>query len=73
MRSMVERDAPVLAEPGAEPSDSGSSLSDLAPPGYLALREREVSLHLMQASAPDGPGWSRAGPAGLSLRDAKRP
>jgi len=32
------------------------------------------ALKLMRASVPDGSGWSAdAGPAGLSLRDAKRP
>ena len=35
---------------------------------------RGIALNLMQASVPDGPGWSAdAGPAGPSLRDAQRP
>ena len=34
MRSMVEREAPCSA-------GSGISLSDLAPPGHLSLRERK--------------------------------
>ena len=55
MRSMVERDAPVVAEEGAGPLISGSSLSDPAEfilgralsatrgPGHLSLRERKTS------------------------------
>ncbi len=37
MRSMVEREPPVMAE---SPADRGSSLSDPALPGHLSLRER---------------------------------
>jgi hypothetical protein len=39
MRSMVEREAQVT---GAMSSNIGDSLSDLAPPGHLCLRERKV-------------------------------
>ena len=37
MRSMVERDSPMG---GKNALNSGSSLSDPAPPGHLSLRER---------------------------------
>ena len=44
MRSMVEREAPVvdLRRIGASAANSRSSLSDPALPGHLCLRERKV-------------------------------
>ncbi len=55
-RSVVEREAPALTDRAPISPTSGASLSDPALPGNLSLRERDVSLDLMQASVPDGPG-----------------
>lgn len=64
---MVEREAPAPADQPLISLTPGSSLSDPALPGCVSLRERKVSLDLMQASVPDGPGWSR-----LALRATAR-